>query len=74
MNTLTLIAALLLASSPVLHAADTVAVKKPNIVFILVDDMGIGDCSAYNPKSKIQTPNIDRLSPSGRSQREKFLP
>ena len=39
--------------------------QKPNIVFILADDMGIGDCSAYNPKSKIQTPNIDRLAQQG---------
>lgn len=37
----------------------------PNIVYILADDMGYGDVSAFNPKSKIQTPNIDRLANEG---------
>lgn len=37
----------------------------PNIVYILADDMGIGDASCYNPESKIITPNIDRLAGSG---------
>jgi arylsulfatase A len=37
----------------------------PNIVYILADDMGYGDVSAYNPQSKIRTPNIDRLAAQG---------
>ncbi|TLX76427.1 arylsulfatase [Labilibacter sediminis] len=37
----------------------------PNIVYVLVDDMGIGDISAYNPDSKIQTPHIDQLAQQG---------
>jgi len=37
----------------------------PNIVFIMADDMGIGDVSIYNSESKIQTPNIDRLAGEG---------
>ncbi|MGY8655589.1 MAG: sulfatase-like hydrolase/transferase [Verrucomicrobiia bacterium] len=37
----------------------------PNIVFILADDMGYGDCSAYNPQSKFHTPNSDRLAKEG---------
>jgi arylsulfatase A len=41
------------------------AASKPNIIFILADDMGYGDCSAYNPESKIRTPNIDRLAREG---------
>ena len=36
-----------------------------NIVVILVDDMGYGDPGAYNPRSKIPTPNIDRLAAEG---------
>ncbi len=39
--------------------------ERPNIVFILADDMGIGDCTAYNPESKVPTPNIDRLAREG---------
>ncbi len=37
----------------------------PNIVIILVDDMGYGDPGCYNPESKIPTPNIDQLSHEG---------
>jgi len=37
----------------------------PNIVYILADDMGIGDVSGYNPDSKINTKNIDRLINGG---------
>ncbi len=40
-------------------------IKKPNILIILVDDMGYGDLSSYNPQSKIATPHIDRLARSG---------
>lgn len=37
----------------------------PHVVVILVDDMGYGDPGCYNPKSKIPTPNIDRLAADG---------
>lgn len=38
--------------------------KKPNIVFILVDDLGYGDTGCFGQK-KIQTPNIDKLAKEG---------
>jgi len=38
---------------------------KPNIVFILADDLGYGDLSCYNKDSKIPTPNLDRLACEG---------
>ncbi len=37
----------------------------PNIVYILADDLGYGDVSAYNLQGKIKTPNIDRLASEG---------
>ena len=41
------------------------AVRPPNIVLIMADDMGYGDCGAYNSESKIKTPNIDQLAAEG---------
>lgn len=38
---------------------------KPNIIFILSDDIGWGDFQCYNPKGKIPTPSIDRLARQG---------
>ena len=43
----------------------SVSAAAPNIVFILADDMGYGDVQTLNPKSKIPTPNIDRLAREG---------
>jgi arylsulfatase A-like enzyme len=34
-------------------------------VFILADDMGMGDVGAYNPASKVPTPSLDTLAASG---------
>jgi arylsulfatase A len=43
-------------------AAET---KKPDIVIILADDLGYGDPHCFNTRSKIPTPNIDRLASAG---------
>ncbi|MBI9016753.1 MAG: arylsulfatase [Phycisphaerae bacterium] len=45
--------------------ADKANVKKPNIVFVLADDMGYGDVQCLNNKSKIPTPNLDSLAKQG---------
>lgn len=39
--------------------------QHPNIVFILADDLGYGDVSAFNENSQIITPALDRLSNDG---------
>ena len=40
------------------------AQRKPNIIFIMADDLGYGDLGCYGQKT-IQTPNIDRLAAEG---------
>jgi hypothetical protein len=42
----------------------TAAERKPNVIFILVDDMGYGDLGCYGA-TDIRTPNIDRLAREG---------
>ena len=39
--------------------------RKPNIILMFIDDLGIGDVSCYNEHSKIHTENIDRLAQQG---------
>ncbi|WOO39609.1 arylsulfatase [Rubellicoccus peritrichatus] len=39
--------------------------KKPNIVYILADDLGYGDISVNNPGSKINTSHIDTVAEAG---------
>jgi len=40
--------------------------KKPNIIFILADDLGYGDVQCLNPKrGKIKTPQLDKLASQG---------
>ena len=46
----------------------------PNIVIILVDDMGYGDLGCYNQDSKIPTPHIDRLASEGMRFRDAHAP
>jgi arylsulfatase A len=54
--------AALAASALPLGAAAT---GRPNIVWIMADDLGYGDLSCLNEGSKIQTPNLDRMAREG---------
>ena len=55
--------ALALSWNP-LYAAPA-PVPKPNIVFILADDLGYMDIGANNPQSFYETPRIDSIAASG---------
>lgn len=50
----------LLAAAPGLAQVS----RQPNVIFILVDDMGYADLSSFGSKD-IRTPNIDRLAKEG---------
>lgn len=56
---------LLIIVSTAIACKEKVNESKPNIVFILADDLGYGDISSFNENSKIQTPHIDRLASEG---------
>jgi arylsulfatase A len=48
----------------VLVATVSFAAERPNIVFILADDLGYGDLSCYG-QTHFQTPNLDRMAAEG---------
>ena len=51
-------------AQPAAGSAARPAAPRPNILFILVDDMGFGDLSVMGNR-KIATPNLDRLAKRG---------
>ena len=60
----TSMALLLLGLDTLTTPAATNAGRKPNIVFILADDLGYGDVGCFGQK-KFRTPNIDLLAAEG---------
>jgi len=58
------LSALALAPAAVLGAAAAKAGAKPNILFILADDMGWGDLSVYG-QTEYRTPHLDKLAKQG---------
>lgn len=44
--------------------------NRPNIIYILADDMGYGDLSCLNPESRIRTANLDQLAAGGMAFRD----
>lgn len=68
--TLTAARAALLIGLGILAAAPAVAASvaptpRPNIVFILFDDLGYGESPAFRADCEFKTPNIDRLAREG---------
>ncbi len=61
------LAGILALAASGLSAAQSAATPRirPNVVFILCDDLGYGDVRCNNPQGKIATPNIDRLAAAG---------
>jgi len=43
---------------------NSITPEKPNVIFVLVDDMGFGDLSCYGQKA-FSTPSIDRMASEG---------
>lgn len=52
----------------------TVQAENPNIIFILSDDVGIGDVQCYYPAAKVKTPNINRLASQGMRFTQAYAP
>ncbi|MEM9828080.1 MAG: sulfatase-like hydrolase/transferase [Planctomycetota bacterium] len=46
-------------------AAQTTDPRRPNFLFVIVDDQSPWELSAYNPDSALQSPTIDRLAREG---------
>ena len=56
--------ALLILSCSSKKSDDSAPARKPNIIYILADDLGYGDLSVYG-QQRFATPNIDRLATEG---------
>jgi arylsulfatase A-like enzyme len=61
LTTASLAAILICLGASVARAAP----RRPNIVLVLADDLGYGDLRAYDSRSKIPTPHLDRLAAEG---------
>src|SRR5262245_35396652 len=55
---------LLVTATIAITDASHAAGPRPNIVFILADDLGYGDLGCYGQEA-IRTPNLDRLAKDG---------
>ncbi len=53
------------ASLAAAGSAPAASAYRPNIVYVLADDLGWGDVGCYNPHSAVPTPNMDRLAGQG---------
>jgi len=63
-----------LVAVAVVATAQAAEPRRPNVVLILADDLGLGDVRATNPRSRIATPNLDRLAREGLAFRDAHSP
>lgn len=66
-------AVLLFLSCWIVPTTRSVAVERPNVVLIYIDDLGYGDLGVYGA-SDIPTPNIDRLAAEGVRCTASYIP
>ncbi len=64
MNSRLAVVLTLLCFTNVSQAADAVSGSKPNLIFVLADDLGYGDLGCYG-QSKIKTPRLDQMAQEG---------
>jgi arylsulfatase A len=59
----------MVAIATALPAATTLAAgeagRRPNLVIVLMDDMGYGDVTPFNPSCRNRTPNLERMAREG---------
>jgi arylsulfatase A-like enzyme len=60
-----LFAAILLAVAACRTQPEKAIAENPNIIYVLADDLGYGDLSAFNINSGIRTPHLDQLAEEG---------
>lgn len=63
-NTRKILFSAALLSSGLTMAQTTTAEKSPNVIYIMADDLGIGDLGCYGQR-QIKTPNIDGIAQNG---------
>lgn len=68
MKKITITIALLFAAAVLVHAQNKTETSKPNIILIMLYDMGYSDLGNYG--SEIKTPNLDKLAKEGTRLRE----
>lgn len=61
---ITFVAIMGIATAGIASGGETESARKPNVVFILADDLGLNQIGVYGD-TPIQTPNIDALANSG---------
>src|SRR5690348_12561804 len=55
---------ILLVTVFLISGLSKIQAQRPNIIYIMTDDMGYGDLSCYGQK-KYATPNLDKLASQG---------